>query len=125
MRRRMLKTQRHTRHKQLVEVLGNDRFIVVSKLIQKIKDVKLQAMLKGSLVSCCPRTENKNQGQFTLLNSHGAMTEPVRMLFFSTSLINSFESASVETIPTLDWDSMIEQAESHLNAFRQWELECT
>lgn len=124
MRRRMLQTRRHTRHKQLVEALGNDKFIVVRKLIQKIKDMKLQAMLKGSLVSC-PQTENKNQGQFPLLTSHGAMAEPVRVLFFNTSLINCFESASVETIPNLDWDSMIEQAESNLNAFKQWELECT
>jgi hypothetical protein len=122
MRRRTIKTQRHTRQRILLKVLGKEKFVIVRQLVQNIKDVKIQATLTKCLVENALARKEK-EGCAPLQKSNNAIVAPVQQLFFNTSLINSFDLASVKAIPRLDWDFMIEQAERNLKAFKEWELE--
>jgi hypothetical protein len=124
LRRRMAKAKRLVRHKTLVQVLGNEKFDVVCRIVQDVKDIKIQAFLKGS-ISRNLNAGNKKEENFPLLYHHGGMPPPVKALFFRTPLISSFELSPTVAIPNLDWDLMIDQANYNITAYKHWEQECT
>jgi hypothetical protein len=136
-RKRMRKTQHHhqhqSRHDVLLQVLGGkEQLGLVQTLVQTIKDMKLQALMKGSLdggTRTKQTAEQNDESSYPMMmmkikmNAQGAIPQPARALFFNTAIVGCFESASVSLIPTLDWESMIREAQENINAYKEWEQE--
>ena len=123
-RKRMKKSQSQSRNEVLLQVLGQERLHVVQQIVQTIKDMKIQALMKGSLNGNIHAKSTQNESSsYPMIKSQGSIPQPARALFFNTTIVTSFESASVSLIPTLDWDSMIRDAQDNINAFKEWELE--
>jgi hypothetical protein len=121
-RRRIKKSQKQSRQEVLQQVLGNERFLVVQQIVQIIKDLKIQALMKGSLNTAIQSAKQK-ESSIPMMKAQGNIPQPARSLFFNTAIVTSFETASVSLIPSLDWDSMIRDAQENIKAFKEWELE--
>ena len=119
----MKKSQSQFRNEIILQVLGQERLHMVQKIFQTIKDMKIQALMKGSLNGTIHASTPNESSSYPMIKSQGSIPQPARALFFNTAIVTSFESASVSLIPTLDWDSMIRDAQDNINAFKEWELE--
>lgn len=108
-RRRMCSAAQRQRSQILQRIL-RDRYVYVRNLVRDITlaKVKKVAKLKCNGVECGP-----SFGQ--------NLPTAVRNLFFGTTLVHAFEKYSVDRLPTLDWELLIEQAEENLRQFNQWE----
>jgi hypothetical protein len=119
----MKKTQQQSRKEVLLQVLGKERLCLVQQIVQTIKEMKMQALINGSLNGRKQSVIQNHESSCLMIKSQGSILQPARVLFFNTAIVNSFDAASVSLIPTLDWDSMIRDAQVNINTFKEWEQE--
>jgi hypothetical protein len=58
--------------------------------------------------------------EIRLLRNGGAIPDPVRRLFCTTSLRHVMQRTPVALIPTQSWDTLVQQAEQHVTEYRAW-----
>jgi hypothetical protein len=110
-RRRMCQsTKTKQRTQTLIEILGQHRYIKIQRLI---KDIKLVKVKRVASLKC--------NGDVCGTAFHQSLPQQVRKLYFETTLLQAFENYDVERLQRVDWDVLIDEAESNLSAFKQWE----
>lgn len=122
LRRRMQKAQKISRKDVLRQHLGEGGYRTVEQLVHEVKTLRLER-LSRDCAKCqrdgvCPIRPGRNNPSFA-----GVVPVPVRALFFNTSLVQSFVSASIEKIPDLQWEAMIEEARINIQQYQDWESE--
>jgi hypothetical protein len=121
--KRMKRTQQQSRKEVLLQVLGKERLCLVQQIVQTIKEMKMQALMNGSLNGRKQSVIQNHESSYLMIKSQGSIPQPARVLFFNTAIVNSFDAASVSLIPTLDWDYLIRDAQVNINTFKEWEQE--
>ena len=107
------------RHNALEASLGTERYNQINELVDSIRHERLQVV--GASCAQCQylrRLEGKPQ----LVGSQSFGTEfpdPVRQLFFGTALVQQWDRKPLNT----SWETMVEQAQTNLDAFRRWKAE--
>jgi hypothetical protein len=113
MKRRWNIYQGPKRDELLKEALGKERYTTASQLMLEVKEFKHAMLTRKCLF------------KYKIGSSSGqqSIPYPVRLLFFQTSLIKSYETASLDSVTSLDWNSMIAQAKQNIQSYKEWELE--
>jgi hypothetical protein len=100
----------------LQQQLGLERYNYISNLVTNVKVEKNE--LAGM---ACPKCEVKRGPK------KGAFGEqlpgPVRDLFFNTPILDVFENYSLQRVAHINWDTLLTQAEKHLQAYNTWKAE--
>lgn len=111
LQKRMNASVKRNRRKHLLDTIGKERYEIADALVQniKIEQCKKVASMKcfGGLCS----TPFKRDSNFP---------QPIRDLFFETPLLDAFERSPIDTITTMDWDVLIEDAREKLSNYRRW-----
>lgn len=123
LRRRLRKAQKVLRIDVMRQHLGEEGYHTVEQLVHEVKQLRLERLsrdcAKCNRDGSCPLRPGHN-AFFS-----GAVPQPVRELFFNTSLMQSFEYAPAEKISELDWFSMIEQTRTNIQRYNEWGSEST
>jgi hypothetical protein len=122
LRRRAKKNQNLTRGDVLKQILGKERCLEATKLVQDVKMMRL-----GRLAICCPKYKaglrSISGGKNDSFEAQEAIPVPVRSLFFNTALVQAFETTPVERIPLINWDTMMEEARFNVQNYNEWDQE--
>jgi hypothetical protein len=109
LQRRLSKSSKLNRGRILRKILGKAKFNRVQDLV---RDIRLQKNKKVATMKC--------SGGTCSLPFRQRLPQPVRDLFFNTSLLDAFERSPLENSPILEWDALIAAAEDNLQAYHEW-----
>ena len=120
LRRRMKKRQGQNRGEVLEATLGVKRLAEVTTLVQDVKQLRLERTSQGCLqcegnALCTLPTERTAP-----FAAQKQIPSSVRSLFFETSLVHAFDSAPLERLPQLDWETMIDEARNTIRRYNDW-----
>eukprot|EP00934_Nitzschia_sp_Nitz4_P003770 Nitzschia sp. Nitz4//scaffold104_size75438//53166//54183//NITZ4_005663-RA/size75438-snap-gene-0.117-mRNA-1//1//CDS//3329532407//3760//frame0 len=111
---------RQQRETCLRRCLGEARYNQVDDLVGEISHE--QNELVGSNCPKCQVMDKFKGGSFGT-----QLPEPVRKIFFSTPLLQVWQEYSIQrlcgSMTSMDWDSLISQAEANLHEYQQWKAQ--
>jgi hypothetical protein len=100
--------------------LGDEKYKEVLELANAIEMLRLNRIATGC-VSCSRRSGSCERiSPPPSISAQKVMPLAVRNLYFNTYLKQAVETAPVQLIPQLPWDTMIETAKSNIKAYKEW-----
>ena len=109
----------NSRRSALIKSLGgNDRYEQVSCLVNAVKLLRTgQAPASPSLQSVGLLHSLNHSVKLT---SYSPASDPVRRLYFGTSLVTAFDLSPIEDLDGIFWDKLITEAEDIVHDYRVW-----
>lgn len=123
LRRRLKKAQKVSRTDVLRQHLGEEGYRTLEQLVHEVKQLRLERLSRDCAKCKRDGTCSIRPGQNAFFS--GEVPQPVRELFFNTSLVQSFDYAPAEKISELDWSRMIEETRTNIQRYNEWESEST
>lgn len=124
LRRRRKEQQRTSRLDVLIQVIGEEQYREAAQLVSQVKLLRLQRLARDFPRCAKDGTCEISGGSFnTPFEAQDKVPEPVRLLFFRTQLVQSFENAPSERIPVIRWNDLLEEARSNMERYREWDQE--
>ena len=118
------KKPKRQRHDYLQECLGPERYQQAVRLVEEIKQLRLQHASLGC--AKCQQEEGACQLPTKDKEPYTSLPEAIRGLFFSVTLVNYFEQVStsvMQKVTSEQWDAWIQEAQTHLQRFHEWRYE--
>lgn len=120
-RRERKKQSEPPRLEVLKDALGSENFQKVTKLVNEVRTIRFKrcteacASCQGSACALPKATKEKP------IPGNQEMPLPIRRIFFDEKLVDAYEKANVGTLATLDWDSMIQAAQTTIEEYGAWQ----
>ena len=113
-RQRLRKAQEKKDQRQaLMKALGEDMYHQVCDTVRAVQDLRLRGAASCRCTTTCCQKKIHIPGQ-------RVMPPPVRNLFFETNLIDAAENTPLDKISSVDWKSMVVEAQENMKAFHKW-----
>mmetsp|Transcript_29857 Transcript_29857/g.45788 ORF Transcript_29857/g.45788 Transcript_29857/m.45788 type:complete len:293 (+) Transcript_29857:120-998(+) len=105
----------------LKNTLGSEKYQKVTKLVNEVRAIRFKrcteacSSCQGSACALPKATQEKP------IPGNQEIPLPIRRIFFDEKLVDAYEKANVGTVATLDWDRMIQAAQTTIEEYGAWQ----